>query len=418
MKENTTPIDDDSGNASPILRLIDRTRSLLRSSWVVTGVGITVGVLLSTVLIVTVSDLVMAWSPVFRVICLLLIVVPAAWVFVIGALRPLLRELSSGIVARRIEREMPGIHNRIVSCVDLAAGNAPTQSSAFHRRLIHEALQRIRNFRPQDALDRYSLKRSAIFALGSLVVLAVAFSIASARLPNALARILKPFADIPPVTSVSYHVLVGDQKSPGSYDTLRGSDLDFNVIVTKGEVDRPGGDDPLRLEIFTVDNKGEKKKLAFTFPAVEDNHTSYQLTGLQHSLSYRVYGSGTWSKQYQVNMLDRPEIVALQTVVRYPAYIPGAPVVGAPNVPHVTGPRRSIAEVVVDVEGDAVEGQIQMLQLRRLGLERFWFNDAPPEGVEFESDWLWDETLTSRRLHGATSVEGAYGHGFDKAKQG
>jgi hypothetical protein len=418
MKKNTTPIDHDSGNALPILRLIGRTRSLLRSSWVVTGVGITVGVLLSTVLIVTVSDVVMAWSPVFRMICLVLIVVPAAWVFVIGALRPLLRGLSSAIVARRIEREMPGIHNRIVSCVDLAAGNAPTQSSAFHRRLIHEALQRIGNFRPQDALDRYSLKRSAIFALGSLVVLAVAFSIASARLPNALARILKPFADIPPVASVLYHVLVGDQKSPGSYDTLRGSDLQFNVIVTKGEVDRPGGDDPLRLEIFTVDKKGKEKRLSFTFPAVEENHTSYRLTGLQHSLTYRVYGSGTWSKQYRVNMLDRPEIVALQTVVRYPAYIPGAPVVGAPNVPHVTGPRRSIAEVVVDVAGDAVEGQIQMLQLRRLGLERFWFNDAPPAGVEFESAWLWDETLTSRRLHGATSAEGAHSHGFDNAKNG
>ena len=56
MRDNAIPSDGDTGNASPILRLIGRTRSLLRSSWVVTGVGITVGVLLSTVLIVTVSD--------------------------------------------------------------------------------------------------------------------------------------------------------------------------------------------------------------------------------------------------------------------------------------------------------------------------------------------------------------------------
>ncbi|MDP7741711.1 MAG: hypothetical protein QGF67_09740 [Lentisphaeria bacterium] len=421
MRDNAIPIDADAGNPAAILSLVDRTRSLLRSSWVVTGVGITVGVLFSAVLAVTVSDFVMAWSPAFRLICLLLVVVPTVWVFVIGAVSPLLRNLSSAIVARRIEREMPGIHNRIVSCVDLATGNAAAQSPAFHRRLITEALGRIRNFQPRDTLDRPCLKRSAIFAVAAILVFAVAFLIAPGRLPNALARIVKPFADIPPVTSVSYHVLVGGQESPGDYDTLRGSDLDFNVIVTKGEVDRPGGNDPLRLEIFTVDEKGEEKKLSFSFPAVEGDSTSYRLTGLQHTLSYRVYGGGTWSKQYRVNMLDRPEIVGLQTVVRYPPYIPAAPVVGAPNVPHVTGPRRSIAEVVVDVEGDAVEGQIQMLQLRRRGTERLWFNDSPPDGalrLERDSIWQWDETMTNRRLHGATPAEGPHGHGFDNAKSG
>ena len=70
------------------------------------------------------------------------------------------------------------------------------------------------------------------------------------------ARIFQPFADIPPVSGVLYDVFVGGQKEPGDCDVLRGEDIDFLVLLKKGEVDPPGSPDALRLDIETIDSDG------------------------------------------------------------------------------------------------------------------------------------------------------------------
>ncbi len=160
-----------------------------------------------------------------------------------------------------------------------------------------------------------------VFAIASLAALFIAFLIFSNGLPTAMARILQPFADIPPVSGVLYDVFVGDQTEPGDCDLLRGEDIDFRVVVTKGEVDPPGSPDSLRLDISTVDADGHVKRLNYGLPDVRDGNTTLKLSGLQHSFSYRVRGGGTWSKEYRVTMLDRPRIVGLQTALHYPKYM-------------------------------------------------------------------------------------------------
>src|SRR5215468_7998573 len=116
-------------DSRPLYRLIRRTRSLLRSSWVLTGLALTTGLLLSAAVVTAVVDL----------FVLLLIVVPSGLVFLAGVVLPLCRRLGNVHVARRIEDHLPGIHNRLVSCIDLEA-NAPRQttSTAFFRRLLTE----------------------------------------------------------------------------------------------------------------------------------------------------------------------------------------------------------------------------------------------------------------------------------------
>src|SRR5258708_34034350 len=107
-------------DTTPIHRLIGKTRSLLRSSWIATGLGLSIGLALATLLAMTLLDLLVPLWPALRLTALLLIVVPAAWVFFVGVVRPLFRRLAPSTVARRIELPVPGMPNRSRSCVDFS----------------------------------------------------------------------------------------------------------------------------------------------------------------------------------------------------------------------------------------------------------------------------------------------------------
>src|SRR5262249_40555920 len=121
---------DDLPDSRPLHRLIRHTRRLIRSSWVATGAGLTLGLLLGALVSLTALHLVAPVKPItwtvfgrvipvdslLRLVALLLIVVPAGWAFFAGVVRPLCRRLAAVHVARRIEEHITGVHNRLVSC--------------------------------------------------------------------------------------------------------------------------------------------------------------------------------------------------------------------------------------------------------------------------------------------------------------
>jgi hypothetical protein len=338
----------------------------------------------------------------------------------------LFRRLNRVLVARRIEKEIPGIHNRLVSCVDFTDNDAGDfHSKAFHRRLVTEAVERIRDFRLQNVIDLVSLRRSGVFSAVGLVAILLTFTVFSNRLSTAVARIFQPFADIPPASGVLYDVLLGDQRQAGDYETLRGEPVDFNVVLRQGEVDPPGGEDPLRLEVHTQDEDGAPKRLRYEFGKLLDKRTSFQLTGMQTSFTYRVYGGGTWTKEMQVTMLDRPRIVGLQTILHYPKYMRiKEPRYGPPQTVDVTGPKESTVEIVVDVEGDASEGEIQLLQMQTKTVAvlnrpaRNWFSDQMPSGAAADGTWEFDEELIGGKAHTDATNKAVHAHGFHNAPVG
>ena len=167
-------------------------------------------------------------------------------------MRPLFRRISERYVARRIESNITGIHNRVVSCIDIdsrSRAEAKTVSSAFYHRLVHEAIERIRSFKPSTVIDFPSLRRSTILAGATALSFVVALGLFSDRLPRAMARIFKPFADIPPASGVVYEV------TPGSAKILRGDDLQFTATVLSEK-------DPERLWLELI--SGEDGKLGVT----------------------------------------------------------------------------------------------------------------------------------------------------------
>jgi hypothetical protein len=415
---------------SPIFSLVKTTRQILRSSWVATGLGLCVGLLLGTLVIVALIDLIAPPGPrvtlfnllglhlsvpgsAIRFLGLLAVLVPTTYALVMGVIRPLLRRLKMTTVARRIEMDIPGIHNRLVSTIDLSRGHGTTQSSpAFYRRLIDEALERIHGFRPSSVVDFLSLRRASLFAFASILIFTLAFILFSDRLPTAVARIFNPFADIPPVTGVHYNV------NPGTTKVLRGEDIPFLVEVDKG--------DPKSLYV-QIYGDGDSQPLHYDLQKRDKGTWKFTLSGqmpesIKKRFRYRVFGGGTWSKEYEIALVERPKIAGYHTLLHYPEYmgIP-EPREGPALKLDVAGPEESRLEVVVQTEnGDAdspeesaaATGEIQILEPRRVRTavvdrpERIWLDDQVPPGAKADG-WQWDKTKHERATHTDSPSPGA-----------
>ncbi len=413
-------------DSRPLHRLIRRTRRLLRSSWVATGAGLTLGLLLGALVSLTALDLAAPIAPItwtvfgyvlpvdslLRLAALLLIVVPATWAFVAGVVRPLCRRLAAVHVARRIEEHLPGVHNRLVSCIDLEARDHPAVSPIFHRRLLNEALDRIRRFRPAQVLDLLSLRRAALFAFVTVLAFAAVWAVASQRMPRAMARLFQPFADLPPLSDVAYEV------GPGKADVLRDEPILFTARVTSDA-------DPkdLRLELY---NDAGQPTLTYDLKADKQDSKTWRYTvdgsslgaGYQDGFRYRVYGGKTWSKEYSIRLVERPVLVSVATAVYYPKYMAvSEPHPTPPQAVEVTGPEGGEVEVRVQAQGQVATGEVQLLRPAvqaipaHAQVEHSYFEDKLPFGASPEGTWSW-ERRQGQMVHTEPAALGTHGHWF------
>ena len=337
----------------PIYELIRRVRFLLRISWVGTGLALSIGLGLAILLVGALLDMAAPLWPSLRVAALVLIVVPTLWAMVVGVFIPLLRRLRPTQVARRIEQHLPGIHNRLVTSIDLADQAERTRTSeAFYRRLLREALARISGFEPGTVIDRRSMLRAVIFAASTAIAFVVILVLLFGRMPTAMARLFVPLGDIPPASDVQYDVL------PGSTQVLRGEPFVITATITAGK--------PRHMSVELLRDEAGARRLWHDMRLTNEGVWEIELHGLADSFAYRVHGGGTWSRQYRVALLERPTIRHVETVLHYPAYMGNvAPRRGAASHSasplDVTGPVGSSIEVVADVGGDVSEGEIQLL---------------------------------------------------------
>jgi hypothetical protein len=404
---------------SPITRLIRRTRLLLRSAWGTTGLGLVSGTALAVIVVAALIDMAVPLVGSFvRLSGLILFGLLTAYAAVVGLVVPMLRRLGAVEIARRIEAKIPGMHSRLVSCVDLA-GRDEQISPAFYNRLVGESLERIRKYRATSVVDFPKLRKSLLFALIGGALFVALFLALGARFSTALARVFRPFADIPPVSGVAYDI------RPGSAKVLAGEPVVFEAHVTTQD-----GPDGLRLELYGENGASQR----YDLEKGDDGVWRREVKGLAaapgfgKTFTYRVFGGGTWSRLNEVRWLDRPAVAGITALLHYPDYLkypaPKDIAAGPKDIrgPDVAGPEDAEVEIVAETEGEVRQAEVQLYEtvVRRTEVkdreEKVWFGPELPAGAQPKGNWVWEADSSRRsKVHTAPAQPGTSAHGFEGA---
>lgn len=343
---NTTPQQDKE--LESLLGLVRETERTLRRSRVLSGFRKTLGVFLGGLVLFAGLDLGFGFGIPLRGLGFLAVAVGGGYYLVSTILAPWLKRLSPSRVAGRMEGLLPDMKNRLVSCVDLALRRDATPwSPAFLDRLLGETRTRVGSFNPVMVVNQAELRRHAVLAVASVMAFGALVGFVPDRSPTAMARILAPWADIPPASPLTFTVAPGDGRF------LVGDDFEVEVLVLKGDPER------VRLRI---EDGGTGRTLRYNMNESRPGRWAFTLSGLQHPFSYRVYLEHTWSQRFDVDVLRRPEIESIAVRVHRPEYLQQEPVDNEPGDWDVTGPEDGRVVIAARVSGQVARGAIEILQ--------------------------------------------------------
>jgi len=313
----------------------------------------------------------------------------AAFVLLPAVRRPLL-----DTVSLRIEKALGGIHNRLLTVVDLARGGHAGRKLEpdMVERLLAQTQAQLSGFRPSRVVQWQALARNAALAATAAAMVAALWLALGERLTITLDRFLHPTADIPPATWLQL-------RSPGDIETLEGEPLEIECRVVRSSIDE--------VELVIFDAAGQphrhpmRRTTADTFAAALD--------GLEQAATYRLEGGGTWTKTHAITLLHRPEIMGLTRRIRLPDYMRiDTPLPVADDARRIEAPETSAVEFVAEVSADAVDGSLQLSErtLENRDVERFdervWFEDDLPRDAVSETPWKWTTTHAAGGLRSFT----------------
>lgn len=313
----------------------------------------------------------------------------AAFVLLPAVRRPLL-----DTVSLRIEKALGGIHNRLLTVVDLARGGHAGRrlEPDMVERLLAQTQAQLSGFRPSRVVRWQALARNAALAAGAAAMVASLWLALGERLTITLDRFLHPTADIPPATWLQL-------RSDGDIQTLEGEPLEIEGRIVRSSVED--------VDLVIFDAAGQphrhpmRRTTADTFVAAID--------GLEHAATYRLEGGGTWTKTHAITLLHRPEIMGLTRRIRLPDYMRiDTPLPVADDARRIEAPETSTVEFVAEVSADAVDGSLQLSDrtLETRDVERFdervWFEDDLPRDAVSETPWKWTTTHAAGGLRSFT----------------
>ncbi|MFM8892527.1 MAG: hypothetical protein ACKOTB_13055, partial [Planctomycetia bacterium] len=358
------------------------------AAWVIGGVG------LDLVLPMNVPGRVAVccgWWAAVAAACVAFLLVPA-W------RRPLVDSM-----ALRIERALGGIHNRLLTVVDLArrqrsgATDGRDNRPELVERLLDQTQERMRGFRASRVLPWRAVLRNLLLAAGCAALLAALFFGLGERFLTTLARLLDPTADIPPATWLQL-------RSPGDLDVLEGEPLTIEGKVVRSTVDE------VDLVLFDATGRTSRQPMR----SVEAGLFSASLEGLDHPVRYRLEGGNTWTKTHAIRILKRPEIRSLVRRVRLPDYMRiDATVPVESDAVQVKAPEGSPVVFEAVASAEAADGSLKLFTrtLEERVAERFdervWFEDDLPRDAAVDAAWKWTTSHAAGGLRSfAISADG------------
>ena len=234
------------------------------------------------------------------------------WSVIRYLVKPLSRKITLAGVARLVEQRHPELQERISTAVQLLASEDPREmkgSEQLIQLVVNEAITDVSAVDPQTEFTRRTIKPAMVTAAVFLGILLLSFVIWPHLTPRLFAKVVVPFANL----GNAYAGLI--EVEPGDAILMKGEKFSVHMSIDKEDVRRA----ELRIDRGNVEPLIERMTRS---DGERDGETQFviQMSNVTNSFVYRVRSLKAESPDYQVTVVDRPEITRIDVSYDYPAY--------------------------------------------------------------------------------------------------
>lgn len=364
--------------------VVHRTRARRQRDRLVVGTAWTIAISLGALLALAALDMLTPLEVPMRMAAASALALLATGAAGVCVARPIARPESISRVAHLIENAIKGMHNRLITALDLRRESANESEAKladpFVQRLLEQTMQRLQGFSPSMVTDPAPLKRSLSAAFAAVLIGLLILGITKERFLTAVQRLLQPTAAIAPISSVVYEVI------PRNANVLEGDGITLAAKFIKGS------DPHMTVRIKPVNGAWT----SYPLDPGGDGQPSFQLSSVNEPMQYQVVGGGTWSPVYQISVIRRPRVENITAAVRLPDYmqISQARLIEG-DLSVISAPVGSTIEVTASIAGHAAKGSVKTFKSvstivkEKSEPELVWFDDALPADAEPVGTWRW-----------------------------
>jgi len=290
-------------------RVIDGYRRRWRAVRAQTGMLATLGVLACGVGAAVAADRLLRLSPTLRAIALTLIAIATLACLARWVAWPALRRLRDRDAAAHLGHSFPAVEEDMVSAVELSSDG--TRQAGISEGLIRSALrhiaQRARSVDYRIAVPLRPVLVAGASVLAILVILTIVYHVRPEACRNALARLLRPNADVPFFCYTRLRV------DPGDHVVRIGDSVDV-AIATSGRPARLA-----RVRGRKGDGSAPADRISARL-ACTDGAAHWNTGPLFKDMSYRVWAGDAMSDWRRIRVVPAPALTQKAATLTLPKY--------------------------------------------------------------------------------------------------
>jgi hypothetical protein len=292
------------------LRFLDRK---VRGLAALRGAGVVCAVLCAGVAVGVVVDWLFDLGVGTRVAILLGVGAVAVISAVTAFLRPLVRRTSSAELAALVDTSFPDLRERIESTVELADPDLPESqkgSPLMRSLLMRETVRTAQGLDFGAAADGSSAFRWLLIGVMALLLLVAPFGLSRDGYALMLSRFLTPWRNLERATNLYFEVAEGDRT------VARGDDVTIKAVPKwRLSPGRP----PEYAWLNWQNSSGERDQRRMEWSASEEAYVA-TLPHVFTSFDYDVSSEGARTRQFHIDVVERPDITRLALEIVPPAY--------------------------------------------------------------------------------------------------
>lgn len=290
---------------STLARKINSFKIYLKKLALYKGIAITLLSLICVYLLCLFLDRTFHLPDKWRFLLLVLACFCGFATLIVFCLIPLFRRYKDEHIALAVEEKYPELSDRLISAVELSRQKGEGMSEGLIKAAGEQVSQSAEGLDFKIAAPRKRLKIALLSLLVVLFVVLGYTAIFPEAAANVLARLLRPYAGIPPFSYTKLKLLPADTVVP------RGEDVRISIF-TQGK--RP------RQAKFYWQSKSSVIPHVMRLRADKDMSFHYLLRSVMEPAFYWTRAGDAYSRRYTINVTDRPAVTDIKIEYAYPEY--------------------------------------------------------------------------------------------------